>query len=69
MLEEVLDYFEGLEKQAKNSDFNDHLGIQNLIIEVWHKTKDYYVKTDAFITWVTALVLYPRFKFEYFDNN
>ena len=27
MLEEVLDHFEGLEKQAKNSDFNDHPGI------------------------------------------
>ena len=27
ILEEVLDYFEGLEKQAKNSDFNNYLGI------------------------------------------
>jgi hypothetical protein len=33
MLEEVLDYFEGLEKQAKNSDFNDYPGIQNSITE------------------------------------
>lgn len=49
MLEEVLDHFKGLEKQAKNSDFNDHPGIQNSIIEAWHKTKDYYVKTDASI--------------------
>jgi hypothetical protein len=31
MLEEVLDHFEGLEKQAKNSDFNNHPGIQNSI--------------------------------------
>jgi hypothetical protein len=49
MLEEVLDHFEGLKKQAKNSDFNNHLGIQNSIIEAWHKTKDYYVKTDTSI--------------------
>jgi hypothetical protein len=69
MLEEVLDHFEGLKKQAKNSDFNDHLGIQNSITEAWHKTKDYYVKTDASIAWVAALVFYPRFKFEYFNNN
>jgi len=27
MLEEVLDHFEGLEKQAKNSDFDDYLSI------------------------------------------
>ena len=27
ILEEVLDHFEGLEKQAKNSDFDDHPGI------------------------------------------
>jgi hypothetical protein len=27
MLEEVLDYFKGLKKQAKNSDFNNYLGI------------------------------------------
>jgi hypothetical protein len=69
MLEEVLDHFEGLEKQAKNGDFDDHLGIQNSIIEAWHKTKDYYVKTDASIAWVAALVFHPRFKFEYFDDN
>jgi len=27
MLEHILDHFEALEKQAKNGDFNDHLGI------------------------------------------
>ncbi len=27
ILEEVLDHFEGLEKQAKNGDFNNYLGI------------------------------------------
>jgi hypothetical protein len=33
MLEEVLDHFEGLKKQAKNSDFNNYPDIQNSIIE------------------------------------
>jgi hypothetical protein len=33
MLEHILDYFEALEKQAKNSDFNNYLGIQNSITE------------------------------------
>ncbi len=68
VLEEVLDHFKGLEKQAKNSDFNNHLGIQNSIIEAWNKTKDYYVKTDTSIAQVTALVLHPRFKFEFFED-
>jgi hypothetical protein len=44
-----LDHFEALEKQVKNSDFNDHPGIQNSIIKAWNKTKDYYIKTDASI--------------------
>ena len=69
MLKKVLDYFEGLKKQAKNSDFNNYLDIQNSIIKAQHKTKDYYVKTNAFIIWVATLVLYPRFKFKYFNNN
>ena len=69
VLEEVLDHFKGLEKQAKNGDFNNHPGIQNSITKAWNKTKDYYVKTDASITWVTALVLHPRFKFEFFENE
>ena len=69
MLEHILDHFEALEKQVKNGDFNDHPGIQNSIIEAWNKTKDYYVKTDASIAWIAALSLYPRFKFEYFDDN
>jgi hypothetical protein len=33
MLEHILDYFEALEKQVKNSDFNNYLGIQNSITE------------------------------------
>jgi hypothetical protein len=33
MLKKVLDYFEGLKKQAKNSDFNNYLDIQNSIIK------------------------------------
>jgi hypothetical protein len=33
MLEEILDHFEGLEKQVKNSDFDDYSGIQNSITE------------------------------------
>ena len=64
----MLDHFKGLEKQAKNGDFNNYLGIQNSITEAWNKTKDYYVKTDISVTWVTALVLHPRFKFEFFED-
>jgi len=65
----VLDHFEGLEKRSKNSDFDDHPGIQNSITEAWHKTKEYYAKTDTSIAWVAALTLHPRFKFEYFEKG
>jgi hypothetical protein len=45
----VLNHFKGLKKQSKNSDFNNHPGIQNSITEAWHKTKEYYTKTDTLI--------------------
>lgn len=65
----ILAHFEQLETRAKNGEFNEHPGIQSSITEAWNTAKEYYGKTDASIAWMAALVLHPRFKWKYFDDN
>jgi len=69
VLEKILSHFEGLQRQAADGDFNDDQRIQSSITLAWNKTNDYYKKTDASIAWVAALVLHPRYKFQYFENH
>jgi hypothetical protein len=59
VFEYILNHFETLEQQAKDSVFNQHPGIQSLITLAWNKTKAYYTKTDASTAWMAPLVYIP----------
>jgi hypothetical protein len=69
IFEYILKHFEDLQVQAQRGDFNDHPGIQSSITLAWNKTAEYYKKTDASVAWMAAVVLHPRFKWKYFDDN
>jgi hypothetical protein len=69
VFEYLLAYFEKLEKQAKEGQFNDYPGIQQSITLAWNKTQEYYKKTDASIAWMAALVLHPRWKWSFFEEH
>jgi hAT family C-terminal dimerisation region len=69
VFEDLLSHFETLETQAKAGQFNNHEGIQESITLAWGKTKEYYSKTDASIAWMAALVLHPRWKWQYFEQQ
>ena len=69
VFDHVLAYFEKLEQQAKSGLFNDHPSIQNSITLAWNTAKKWYTKTDASIMWIASLVLYPRWKWAYFEKN
>ena len=69
IFEFLLSHFEGLEKEAKAGKFNHHPGIQNSITLAWNTTQKWYGKTDASITQVAGVVLYPRFKYAWFDDK
>jgi hypothetical protein len=69
VFEYILKHFEDLQVQAQRGDFNDHPGIQSSITLAWNKTAEYYKKTDASVAWMAAVVLHPRFKWKYFDDN
>jgi len=65
----LLTHFEELEQRAKAGDFLDHPGIQSSITLAWNKTSEYYLKTDVSIAWMAAVVLHPRIKWKYFEDN
>jgi hypothetical protein len=69
LFENLLTHFEELERQAKAGRFNNHKGIQESITLAWNKTKEYYGKTDASLAWMAALVLHPRWKWAYFEQQ
>jgi hypothetical protein len=65
----ILKRFEDLQYRATYGEFNDNPYIQSLITLAWSKTVEYYKKTDASIAWMAAVVLHPRFKWRYFEEN
>jgi len=69
MLEYIIVYFETLEKQSKDSEFNDYEGIQQSITLAWNTCQKWYRKTDDSIAWQAAIVLHPRYKWTYFETN
>ena len=69
VFEFLLSYFEKLEKKAKAGDFDEYPGIQSLITLAWNTTISWYKKTDHSLAWIASMVLYPRFKFTWFDQH
>ena len=69
VLEHIMAHFEGLETQSKAEDFNNHVGIQQSITLAWEACLKWYRKTDDSIAWQAAMVLHPRFKWSYFEEN
>jgi len=64
-----LTHFEELEEASKRGDFNHHTGIQQSITLAWDACLKWYRKTDNSIAWQAAMVLYPRYKWSYFEKN
>jgi hypothetical protein len=69
VFEYILTHFEGLEKQAKAGDFDNHPGIARSINLAWNKASDYYGKTDESVAWIASTVLNPKFKLKYFEDK
>jgi hypothetical protein len=69
VFEHILNHFELLQSQARRGVFNQHKGIQSSITLAWTKTQEYYNKTDASIAWMASVVMHPRFKWRYFEDN
>ena len=69
VFDSILSHFEKSETEAKAHKFKDHLGIQSSITLAWNAANNWYGKTDHSIAWIAALVLHPRFKFKYFEDN
>jgi hypothetical protein len=69
VFDSILLHFERLEECAKAGDFNNNPRIQSLITLAWGKTQEFYKKTDASIAWIAAVVLHPRWKWQYFEKN
>ena len=67
VFEGLLQHFESLERKAALGQFNTR--IQQSITLAWGKAKEYYVKTDLSVAWQAALVLHPRWKWQYFDEK
>jgi hypothetical protein len=65
----LLTHWEEREKEAKAGDFNGHEGIQSSITLAWNATTKWYRKTDQSIAWTAAMVLHPRFKWQWFEEN
>jgi hypothetical protein len=57
-LDAILEYFEGLEAEAKTSVFGSHKSIQNSITLAWTKYIDYYKKTEESVAWIASIVLH-----------
>jgi hAT family C-terminal dimerisation region len=69
VFEHILKHFEDLQTRASSGEFNGNPRIQSSITLAWNKTVEYYKKTDASIAWMAAVVLHPRFKWRYFEDN
>lgn len=67
LFEGILSHFEDLQTLAAAGSFNQR--IQQLITLAWTKANEYYGKTDVSIAWMAALVLHPRWKWQYFDQH
>jgi hypothetical protein len=67
--EHILRQFEDLQTRAACGEFNHSKRIQSSITLAWNKTVEYYKKTDASVAWMAAVVLHPRYKWRYFEDN
>ncbi len=69
VFEYILKHFEDLQTYASYSEFNSNPRIQSSITLAQNKTVEYYKKTDVLIAQMATVVLYPRFKQHYFEDN
>ena len=69
IFEAILLHFEDLEKRRTQKEFRDNPRIESSITLAWQKTKEFYNKTDLSPAWITAVVLYPRWKWSFFESN
>jgi hypothetical protein len=69
VLEHIIAHFKGLETQAKRHEFDDHEGIQQLIILAWQACQKWYRKTDDLVVWQASMVLHPLYKWSFLKSN
>ena len=67
-MSQPLDFILGKFEDGK-AKFKDHLLLSKMFNSGWSKLNKYYQLTEETPVYVAALVLNPRFKWQYINNN
>lgn len=65
----ILSHSKYLQDRAEAGGFAGDPRIQTSITLAWNKANEYYTRTDLSIAWTAGLVLYPRWKWAYFEEK